>query len=317
MAKTRIFFATDLHGSEKCFKKFINAGRFYKVNVLIIGGDITGKMLVPIVKYSDGTVRARFFGRDRVARNSRETEELMKIIKSAGFYPYLTKPQEMKEFEDDPEKVKKLFSELTVETLRRWVKLAEERLKGSGIKCYIQPGNDDIFEIDTLLEQSDYIVNPEGKIVWINGHHEMISTGHANLTPWNCPRDLSEEELAKKINGMTFQVERMENCIFNFHCPPYGSQLDVAPELDENLTVVMRRGEVSMVSVGSIAVRDAIKRYQPLLGLHGHIHESRGVYRIGRTLSINPGSEYTEGILRGVIVQLEESGFKSYQLTSG
>jgi len=310
-----MFMATDIHGSERCFRKFVNAGKFYKANVLIMGGDLTGKMLVPMVECPDGSVRATLFGRERVATGRREIEELMYVIRSAGFYPYPTKPEEIEHL--DPSKVEKLFSELAVRTLRRWIDLAEERLKGTGASCYLQPGNDDILDIDAVLEDSKYVVNPEGKVIEIAPHYEMISTGYANMTPWNCPRDISEDELARRIEDMARRVKSVENCIFNFHCPPFGSQLDLAPELDQNLNVVMRSGRVSMVPVGSKAVREAIERYQPIFGLHGHIHESRGTCRIGRTLCLNPGSEYTEGILRGALLELDNRGLKSYQLTSG
>jgi Icc-related predicted phosphoesterase len=317
MGKTRIFFTTDIHGSEHCFKKFLNAAKFYNVNVLIIGGDITGKMIVPILRYDDGTVRVKVVGKERIVKDEHELNKLLGFIKSMGFYPYLTTPQEMEKFKDS-RKLDELFREIIIKTLERWVKLAAERLKDSRVKCFIQLGNDDIPEIADILCQSDCIINPEGKVLQIDDSHEMISIGYANITPWKCPRDISEEELEKKIDEMVSQVSSLPSCLFNFHAPPYNTELDVAPELNENLTVVMKTGKPSMIHVGSKAVRRAIEKYQPLLGLHGHIHESRGVYRIGRTLCFNPGSEYTEGILRGVIIQLKENGgLAGYQFTSG
>ncbi len=45
----RVFFATDIHGSDVCWRKFLNAGKFHKADVLIMGGDMTGKAMVPIV----------------------------------------------------------------------------------------------------------------------------------------------------------------------------------------------------------------------------------------------------------------------------
>jgi Icc-related predicted phosphoesterase len=71
-----------------------------------------------------------------------------------------------------------------------------------------------------------------------------------------------------------------------------------------------------ITGVGSKAVRRAIETYQPILSLHGHIHESRGVATIGRTVCINPGSEYPDGVLRGAIVDFDRDGVKSYVLTS-
>jgi len=313
---TKIFFATDIHGSEACFRKFVNAAKFFKANALILGGDLTGKMIVPVVKCPDGTFKARLFGQERVAKNESEMNNLVKIISSVGFYPYNSSSSETEEL-NDPTKLDGLFKEIVLETLRRWVGLAEQRLKDTGVKCYIQAGNDDIKEVDQILNDSDYIINTEGKIIDLDDHHEMISTGFANITPWNCPRDVPEDVLIMKIEGLVEQVSNLENCIFNFHCPPFDTELDLAPALDENLNVIMKTGSVIYSHVGSKTVRNAITKYAPLLGLHGHIHESRGTYRIGRTLCINPGSEYTEGILRGVILNLNEKGLQSYQLTAG
>jgi len=285
--------------------------------VLIIGGDITGKMIVPVLKFDDGTVKARVMGRERTAKGEQEQNKLLSFINSMGFYPYLVTPREMDELKD-PGKLDALFREVATENVKRWMKLASERLKGSSVKCFIQLGNDDLPEIAEVLSQQDCVVNPEDKVLRIDDSHEMISLGCANLTPWKCPRDLSEEVLEEKIERMAVNVGEMSNCLFNFHCPPYNTELDLAPELDENLTVVMKAGKPNMIHVGSMAVRKAIEKHQPLLGLHGHIHESRGVYRLGKTVCVNPGSEYTEGILRGVIIQLRESGgLAGYQFTSG
>ena len=204
-----------------------------------------------------------------------------------------------------------------IEQVRRWINIAEERLKGTGIKCYITPGNDDRFDIDQAFTESDYVINPEGKVVNIDKYHEMISTGFSNKTPWNTQREVTEEKLEEIIEEMASKVENMKNCIFNFHCPPYNTIIDVAPLLDETLKPVVKGGQTIMVHVGSISVRKAIEKHQPLLGLHGHIHESRGVAKIGRTVCLNPGSEYTEGILRGVIVNLDKGKIKSYIFTSG
>jgi Icc-related predicted phosphoesterase len=316
MAKTRIFFATDLHGSEKCFRKFVSAGNFYDANVLIVGGDITGKMIIPIVRQRDGSFIAELFGVKRLAKQEKELLALEDDIRNSGFYPYRTDPDEMKLLTDET-KIDEVFSRLMVQTLERWVELAEEHLKNTGIKCFVMPGNDDRLVVDPVIEKSDFVVNPEGKSVWVDEHHEMISTGYANITPFDCPRDIPEEELAKKIEAMACQVKDMNNCIFNFHCPPYDTQLDSAPKLDGNLKPVVSGGNVVMCPAGSTSVRSAIEKYQPLLGLHGHIHESRGIFRIRRTVCLNPGSEYTEGYLRGAIVNLNRDKVESYTLTSG
>lgn len=318
MVNTRIFYVTDIHGSERCFKKFINAGPFYKAQILIMGGDITGKMVIPIVEQGDGTYIAQLVDRDRPVKNKEELEYIEKIIRDSGFYPYRVTKDEIEELQNDKAKIDQLFSRLMCESLERWISIAEERLKGKGVDIYISPGNDDRFEIDDILRKSKLLMYPEGRVIELDRFHEMISTGFANMTPWKCPRDIEEEELADKIQKMVSQVRDMKNCIFNFHCPPYNTPIDAAPKLDENLTPLLAPGgDLIMTSAGSTSVRTAIEENQPLLGLHGHIHESKGMIRLGRTLCINPGSEYGEGILRGVIVDLSKKKIEDYLFTSG
>jgi len=186
------------------------------------------------------------------------------------------------------------------------------------VKCYISPGNDDRFDIDEALKSSSVVQCPEDEVVWLDDKHEMITSGWTNFSPWNSPRETTEDKLSEIFNRMISKVERMDNCIFNLHCPPFDTPLDVAPELDKTLKpVVHSGGEVSMIHVGSKAVRESIVKCSPFLGLHGHIHEARGFTKIGRTLCINPGSEYGEGILRGALLNVGEKSLKSYLLTQG
>ncbi len=318
MTKTRIFFATDIHGSEKCFMKFINAGRFYKANVLIYGGDLTGKMLIPVVKRPDGTYSAKFLGADYFVKPGGELDSLERRIRDVGYYPYLTDSEEIRLVSADQARLEKIFDQLMRESIQKWLTIASDRLKDTGIRCFISAGNDDKYSIDSILEESDYAVYPEGKVFSIDEHHEMISCGYSNITPWRCPRDITEEELLKKIDDMAAKVKAMDNCIFNLHCPPYGTTIDLAPKLDEELRpIITPGGSPLMVPVGSKAVRQAIERYQPQLGLHGHIHESKGTFKIGRTLCVNPSSEYTEGILKGFLADLTEKGIADYMFTAG
>ena len=314
---TRVFFVTDVHGSERCFKKFLNAGKFYKANAVMLAGDITGKMIVPIVKQPDGTYLSSYAGSDIRCKSESEVQDLEKSIRDSGYYPYLTEPNEMASLEADKNKVNQLFTKLMVDTVVRWVQMAEERLRETGIKCFVSPGNDDRWEVDEALNKSRTITNPEEKVVELDQHHEMITLGLTNHTPWKSPREFEETELAERIDKMAAGVKNMNDCIFNFHCPPYGTIIDPAPKLDETLKPVLSGGQMVMAPAGSTAVRDAIKKYQPLAGFHGHIHESKGVASIGRTKCFNPGSEYGEGVLRGLLVDLTEKGIKSYLFTSG
>jgi Icc-related predicted phosphoesterase len=316
--RTTIFFATDIHGSERCFMKFINSARFYHADVLILGGDITGKALVPVVRSSNGaSYQATFLG-DSVTLESQEAlEAFERQVRHAGAYPFRTTQEELAAMEADRALVDRLFTRLMVESVQRWCELAEQRLRGSGTRCFIDAGNDDEPEIVEVLKQASYVEMPEGQVVLIDDEHEMVSSGFANLTPWRAPRDIPDEELAAFIETMARRLQHPERAIFNIHVPPYATGLDIAPLLDDNLKPVVVGGEIATGPVGSQAVRTAIERYQPLVSLHGHIHESRAVGKIGRTTCINPGSEYGDGNLRAALVNLKGNKLLSYQLITG
>lgn len=317
MSGTRVFFCTDTHGSDICFLKFIGAAKFYKADVIVLSGDITGKMVVPIIKQPSGTFRTNYLGVDYLLKNETEEREFETRIKNGGFYPYLTDDAEVKAITADSKKIDELFKRLMLERVERWVRKAEERLKGTGVRCLVSCGNDDLPEVEPVLNSSDYIINPEGKVVSLDQNHEMVTCGYTNFSPWRAPRECTEEELAERIENLASQVQNMKNCIFNLHAPPYQSGLDEAPKLDDQFRPVVSGGSMLMIPVGSTAVRHAIEVHQPLLGLHGHIHEGKGVHKLNRTLCINPGSEYSEGILRGIVLNLDDGKVKSYYFTTG
>lgn len=316
MARSRVYFVTDVHGSNRCFRKFLNAAKFYDADVLILGGDITGKVMTPIVEERDGTFRCTYQGAELTLENREKADELMKKAADSGSYALVVSRPEIEELEANPDRVSELFKRLMVERVREWVALAEERLGKTAIKCFISPGNDDILDVDQTLNSS-YVINPEGRVIDIDGGHEMITLGYTNHTPWKSPREADEDVLAEMIGRMADQVEDTKSALFNVHVPPIDTLIDQAPRIDENLKVVVKAGNVEMISAGSSACRAAIQRYQPMLGLHGHIHESRGVVRLGRTLCANPGSEYWEGTLRGFLADLDGGKVKSHLLTSG
>lgn len=316
---TRLYFTTDVHGSETCFRKFLNTPKFYNADVIVLGGDLTGKVVIPILKLGGNSYIGELRGREYKLEGERAVAEFEHKVAMAGFYTYRTTQDELSMLESDNNAVEDLFTQLICERVEQWLELADERLEGQGVDCYISPGNDDIFEIDPLLDASKMVSNPEGRVVQIDDLYEMASYGWSTFTPWNSPRECSEDDMASNIAKILSQVRCMENCIFNFHCPPYNTKIDSAPKLDEDLRPVMGGEGMEMMPVGSKAVRSAIEEHQPLLGLHGHVHESRGVHRLGRTLAINPGSTYTDGTLLGVIIELpnKSRGEVSYQLVGG
>ena len=195
MADRKIYFATDIHGSEVCLRKFLNAGKFYGCDTLIMGGDITGKMIVPIVDRGQGVYTATLYGRNLQVTGD-GLAKLRKTIADAGYYAYETTPEEMERFRADPDAVTELFGKLMHETLGRWLELTEERLAGTGIRCFFAPGNDDPAFVDDILRTSAVAVNPEETMIDLDDGFTMISVGYSNKTPWDSPRELPEDELA-------------------------------------------------------------------------------------------------------------------------
>lgn len=312
---TTIFFATDVHGSEICWKKFISAAKFYEADVIILGGDMTGKAIVPIVHQGGDLFKAVLLEQESMLHGEAQVAEIEKQIKSRGYYPYRTTPDEIEALSEDPALVDDIFAREVLKTAEQWLAYADEKLEGTGIRCYVAPGNDDMFELDELICTSKHVQMAEGQVVELDEHHEMVSSGWTNFTPWKTYREEEEDKLRARCEAMIRQLKDVSQAVFNFHCPPYGSTLDDVPELTEDLTPML--GGRALVPVGSHAVRDLIMEYKPLLGLHGHIHEGKGAIRLGKTLCINPGSMYEQGRLLGAVINLSRNKIKSYILTTG
>lgn len=301
--KTRILFATDMHGSEGVWRKFLNASSMLKVDDAIAGGDLTGKMIVPIIERGDGKYAYYLMGKNHVVYSS-ELERVFKDVRGIGYYPFLTNESESEELREDSKKLDAVFVEVMKSTLKKWFDLIREKLPGE-TRVIVCPGNDDRFAVDDVIRDYEDVVNGEGKVIDIDGFHEMISTGWVNPSPWKTSREEEDERLEERLEKYVSQLRNTGSAIFNFHAPPFQSKLDEAPLLDEDFNPVIHGGSVVMIPVGSKAVRKMIEKYQPLLGLHGHIHESSGSIKIGRTYCVNPGSEYAEGILRGFLIELK------------
>jgi uncharacterized protein len=308
----RLFFATDLHGSERTYRKFINAGKFYEANVIVMGGDIQGKLLIPIIKEANGHYRATLQGRMEHMASQEELSALTGRLDTLGFYYQVMEEDEFRVLSADQKAVDALFHERARQKLSNWVDLAEERLNGTGIKCFVTGGNDDEWDVISTIkrEGAKSLVACENEMVMVDDDHSMISVGISTPTPWKTPRETTEEELAKMIEEMAAKVPDMQKAIFNFHDPPKDWTKDPP-------TQIVQGGQAVMHGAGSQSVRAAIEKYGPMLGLHGHIHESQSVARIGRTTCINPGSEYGEGILRGCLVNFVDGEIQGYQMTSG
>jgi len=323
VAMTRLMFVSDVHGSDVCFRKMITACTMYKVDVALVS-ELTGKFIVPIVKHPDGAQKA-ILPEGSIA-NIKSEVDLKKIednAKAVGMYTFYTTSEKYESYKasggyKDTEEVNKIFHDKIRERMTEWVKLAEEKLGNTNVKFFMMPGNDDYFYVDEIINGSSYVKNLESKVFEIDDMgHQIGGTGYSNMTPWKCPRDITEEELAKRLDTIASQVKDMKKFILHTHPPPYDTKLDSAPLLDENLKIVYKGGGTVLASVGSKAVRSFIEKYQPLLGLHGHIHECKGVDKIGKTPIINPGSEYITGTLSALLVNIDEKGLKGHRFLMG
>jgi Icc-related predicted phosphoesterase len=217
-----------------------------------------------------------------------------------------------------------MTQELARERLRAWIAFAEERLADTDVRVYLTGGNDDapaVLEVLTERE-SDRVVACEDRVLDLDGTHTMITVGLSTPTPWDTPREASEAEIGAAIRRSAAEVPDPSRCVFNLHCPPKDSILDRCLKLrrgapGELPKPVREGGRFVTTGGGSLAVRDAIREYQPVVSLHGHIHESPGRLRIGRSRCFNPGSEYEKGRLEGVLVQLRDGRLTAFQHTSG
>jgi len=311
-----LYYASDVHGSDRLWRKFLNAGAFYRADVLVMGGDITGKAVVPIVR-AEGGLRAPEVIGDRLAASD-ELGEIERLVRDRGFYPDVTDADEIAEAQRSEGAVSELFRRAMTSSLERWMALAEERLAGTGIRLHVMLGNDDEPHLREVLAASPLHVDCEDVVAELPEGLQMVSCGWANPTPWNSPREMPEDELGDHLERLVNDVDDPSRTVFNLHVPPKGTAIDQAPELDDTLKPVVRGGSVAMTSAGSTAVRELIEHYQPVVALHGHIHESRGTVKIGKTVCINPGSEYADGVLHGALCVLDrKKGLRNHQLVSG
>ena len=315
MKMIRILYGSDFHGSEAAFRKFISAGLQYKANILIVGGDVTGKAMIPVIHQGGGRYLAHLFGAEQVSTNPDELEKVRKTISNVGFYPIALEKDEAEELETNPDKMAARFEQEMCQRVREWLTLAEEKLVPQNISMYFMAGNDDLPSIDKTIAEFEHIYDPDMKHFSLDDGYELVGNSNANMTPWACARDIEEDELAKKLEILAGMIQNPERTIAVIHVPPFASGLDTCPDLDKDLKIITQGGQVVMKPAGS-PVKAFIEKVQPMLTLHGHIHESPGHVRNGRTLSINAGSEYAEGIMKAAIINLENGKVKGHMLIS-
>lgn len=310
-----VLFATDLHGSEFTFRKLLRAFELWEPDVYIAGGDVAGKGMLPMLR-ENGGVRARWMGQEQFVSGD-ELEGLKQKALQLGFYPYLTDADELAQMREDQELADSIFERLMYERWEEWLGRLEQRCAELELPAFVIAGNDDPWGLDELtFAEREWVNGADGRVFPVSDHWTLISCGLSNETPWQCPRDTPEEELAGRLAALADEAGDMENVIANIHVPPYGTSLDLAPRLDTSVyPPQVIAGETA--PVGSIAVRDFLQERQPLLSLHGHIHESPGAVNVGRTQAMNPGSEYAEGMLRAVLVTIEPGRVVGHQFVTG
>ena len=319
MATTRLYICSDLHAAERSWRKLLNATRanIYKADVVLIAGDLTGKAIVPI-RRTNGNYEASLLGARKLARTPEELAALEREIADLGYYSAIVSQAESERIGQDEEHRMALFRRLMEERLLAWLELANERLERSPVPFYLMPGNDDEFVIDPLLDRPGWsTTNANEQVLDLPGNLQLASLGWSSPTPWHTPREMGEEQFLDKISDLLAPVRDLRRTVLMTHVPPYNSGLDKAPLLDASLRPTISAGDVLRGPVGSHGVRAAIERFQPLLGAHGHIHESGGEARIGKTLAVNAGSEANMGILRGYLVDIGPAGIERSMRVEG
>jgi uncharacterized protein len=312
----RLIQAADFHGSTAAWRKFMAAAKQHQAQHAIVSGDLTGKAIVPIIR-RDGGYEGYLFGVHERAETKEELAAFQAKIERVGFYDHVCDPDEAQALQADPQLLHALFVEKMNARLQAWLAFASEFLAPLGIPLWVIPGNDDDPSVDPILNAAEYARNVDHQVVELDEHHELVSMGDTSMTPWACPRDYPEEHMRGAVADLVAKIHHPAGAIFNFHCPPFNTKIDQAPALTPELEIVHEAGQVIMTNAGSPAIRKAVEEVQPLLSLHGHIHEARGVQKLGRTVALNPGSEYAEGIMKAAIINLEPERVKGYLLISG
>lgn len=315
----KIYFSADAHGSTYVWRKWISVVSVYNPDILILAGDLTGKAFVPLIRQGDSSYSCSYFGGKFNLKTDAEVKEMMDRLESAGAYAFLATPDGIQELKSEEKKLNDLMDREIRNRLQKWMEMLVEKVDTKKVMTIAMPGNDDFFTIDRVIRDfgDRGVIYPVGKVVELPYEYKMISLDYVNPTPWNTDREMDEKALLKRIDELVSAVDDPHRAVFNFHCPPFQTQLDLAPKLDRNMRPVIVAGSVVMVHCGSKAVRKAIEKYQPLIGLHGHIHESFASDKIRDTPVVNPGSEYSEGILRGFIIELTEKGLGNYWKVEG
>jgi Icc-related predicted phosphoesterase len=308
-----VFFATDLHGSELCFRKFVAAAQFYSAGLLVLGGDLTGKELVLIRRLGVNQFAVRRDGEEVRLNGEGERREFERRCAEAGSYSETVDAEQQFSLSDLDE----MLRQAAQQRLQGWVSLANDKFKGADCSVFLIPGNDDFGALDAVLPNAGPVCNVDERVVTWRDSLQVAGLSWSTPTPWKTYREQPEEAIAAALERTMRSANPNLPLVLNVHVPPYGSGLDTAAALDAQLRPVVGPGGPVMQPVGSRAVGEAIRKYQPVLGLFGHAHESRGCVKIGDALCANPGSDYTHGRLLGFLAVVDNGRIQSWSLTEG
>lgn len=306
-----------MHGAIGVWQKWLKVPEHFKADAIMFCGDLTGKGVVPFVQEKGGWAHY-FYGKRELLKSEKQLQEMEQQIAMTGLYPIRTTPEEVEQFKKDPALVDKIMKEKIVARMKEWMDQLVSTIDLKKIPVVVMPGNDDDFAVDAVIKSY-----ADAGVVWaLDGPIEVLgfqvmSFAHVNPTPWDTPREAPEEKLAEMLEVEMAKLDPKLPTIFNIHAPPYGTSLDQAPKLRKDLTPEVGPGGIEMVSVGSKAVREAIRKFRPKIGLHGHIHESSGHDVVDGVPVVNPGSEYGENVLRGVIVEVSGGNINRFWRVEG
>ena len=215
-----------------------------------------------------------------------------------------------------------LFHELASERLAGWIERAEDALQGTGVRLYLTGGNDDEPSVLETLERhdGDRVVASEGRLVELDGEHTMITVGLSTPTPWDTPREASEEEIAQAIEQAVASVPDVGRCVFNLHCPPKDTPIDTCLKLEVRPASCPGRSGTAAVPDDRRRERGGARGDRALPAAR---RAPRAHPRVGRSVpdrpdpDVQPRERVRAGVLQGVIVSLRGGRLVSYQHTQG
>ena len=190
----RLYYASDIHGTETLWRKFLAAARVYEAGVLVMGGDVTGKVVVPVME-DGGAYVAELFGQPERAGTVEELDALEQRIRANGMYPHRMSPAEVERVAALSVQAREAwFAEVMLVTFERWLALAAERLADSPVRCFVMPGNDDPHAVDGAIERAPRVEGCDGRVVEFGGYTMVCRS--ATRTARRSPRRASSTRMS-------------------------------------------------------------------------------------------------------------------------